>query len=388
MPRPVRSLLYAADRYPRRGAQENRLTEIFAEVLRTSPRLARSVAGVAFKDIGGISDELCLAEVTTQFQLAGGAERPDIRVTFDDGPRGMQRVFYIEDKLYAGLTEAQKGGYTATGEAPIVLIAPEHRDDVHPESFKQTTWSAVAAEAWRLGVESAASSPVGWPEYAWTPDAPGEVRLLAEFAAYLEREIDVRSQASLTTKDLEILPDAQVAVLRWDGLFDVIQQRLAKDPGTRAKTARFGPDGQVGRLGTGWDLRLKPDDRGWPALHQHWERNEQSAPAQDDRFSAPSLLMAASVPWDLPADQVPAVGVGITVGCANGWPYGLGEDEHLYRAARAQRFTLGITGSTRLRIFKTRPLRDLTGYPTLEDQANEIVMWARKVIKEFETLGL
>ena len=63
MSRPPRSLLYAADRYPRRGAQENRLTEIFAEVLRTSPRLSRWLAAIAF-EVEAI-DEDARMDVTT-----------------------------------------------------------------------------------------------------------------------------------------------------------------------------------------------------------------------------------------------------------------------------------------------------------------------------------
>lgn len=383
MSRPPRSLLYAADRYPRRGAQENRLTEIFAEVLRTSPRLSRWLAAIAF-EVEAI-DEDARMDVTTQFQLAGGAERPDIRVTLEGGPHRTPRTFYIEDKLDALFTAAQQSGYPNARNAPIVLIASKQRPEAH-ESFIQITWSEVAREAWVLGVDST-SPGLAWLDYAWTPDAPSEVRMLAELVAYLEREMGVRPQASLTTKDLEVLPDAHAVVSRWEGLFTLIEQELSQNPGLRATTARFGSDGWVGPLGTGWDLRLNPPNCGWPALDAHWERHEQDAPTKDDRFSCPSLLMAPSAPWDPGADRVPSTGVGMTVGCTNGWPDGLREGDELYNAARKRGFTLGITGGDRGRIFRTRALAALTTYPTLQDQAEDIVQWARRVREEFRTLG-
>ena len=78
---------------------------------------------------------------------------------------------------------------------------------------------------------------------------PAKSGMLAELVAYLEREMGVRSQASLTTKDLEVLPDAHAVVSRWEGLFTLIEQELSQNPGLRATTARFGSDGWAGRSG-------------------------------------------------------------------------------------------------------------------------------------------
>jgi hypothetical protein len=215
---------------------------------------------------------------------------------------------------------------------------------------------------------------------------PREIRMLAELVAYLEREIGVRSQANLTNEDLELLLNAHRVVGQWEGLFELIEQQLAESPGSRDKTARLGPDGQVSPLGTGWDLRLNPPSGGWPALDAHRERNDGKAPTPELRWSVPSLLIAPSAPWTPTGDDAPAVGVGMTVGCTKGWPDGLREDEDLFRAARERGFTFGITGGNRGRIFHTGPRRlDDGANPRSPGGRHRFV--AREVLEEFRTLG-
>jgi hypothetical protein len=313
----ARSLLFAADRYPRTGAPENRLTEISAEVQRTSPSLVRWLATIACRTTESEISEFARIDVTTQFRLASGAERPDIRVTLGDG-RGRQLLFYVEAKLDAALTAAQQAGYLATRPNPVILIALERRPDAH-DWFVQATWAEVADEAWRLGIAHGSGPGLDWPDSAWTHDAPGEFRMLAELVAYLDIGIGVSSQASLTSDDLELVLDAHRVVGQWDRLFELIQKQLRKNPGLRDNTDRLAPEGQVGRSGTGWDIRLNPSSRGWPALDAYWDRNGGEAPTPEDHWSVPSLLIATRAPWDPAGYGLPAVGVGMTVGFTNGW---------------------------------------------------------------------
>lgn len=390
MSSPVRSLLSAADRYPRRGAPENRLTEIFAEVLRTSPRLCAWLAQIAFPEL--TAPAATTATVSTQFQLAGGTQRPDIRVVLGDG-----HTFYVEDKIDAESTAAQVAGYSATHDAPVVVVARQQRADL--PHFKQRTWADVAHEIRQIGTESASRADSGWPAYAWTAQAPSEVRMLAELASYLERELQVTSQAALTTADLENLRAAQGTVSRWEGLFTLIEAQLAEHPGTRGDTLRMDADGHPGPLWrhrhlgseawSGWNLLLRPDkhEDGWPVLLALWELSE-NAPPLEDRFVVATLLMAPAASWDPgDAEDGPAIGVGMTVAYTNGWPVGLRENEDLRATAERAGFRLHVTGGDRGRIFRTRRLAEFGEHLALEDQADEIGRWARETLEEFTTLG-
>ena len=381
-----RLLLDAADAYPRASAPENRLTEILAEVLRTSPQLLTFLASRAFPADEAEIKNQCVGgryEVETQFSLGAGRERPDLRVRFLSTHGGHDHRFYIENKLGAAPTPAQLDGYRTAGSSPVILVhlgSPPEWSKV--ARFIPTSWTDVAREAFRLGVSWAHQHGSAWPDYALTSNAPSEYRMLAELCRYLEREVQVTIPRPLTTSDLEILPSVLDTRARWDQLKKLIDAELSENPGI---AKRFDP--WEGRP-LDWSFSLLPQD-GWPALQRYWETvGEDAAPPEAERWMRPGIIMSLSIPWAPSEVQTPSVGVGIGVHLGAEWLPGLREHESFYRAARDAGFEFGATWrGTVGRVIKTLNLKelDLPG-KTLDEQAAEIVQWTRDTLQILSTL--
>jgi len=128
-----RSLLDSADAYPRAGARENRLTEIFAAVLRTTPELVRWLVRRGFALETDEDLAWCTAgsyAVDTQFTLGDGSERPDMRIWCPDADRPK---LFIEDKIDAAFTRAQKDGYRSIMSPDrVIAIVPARRSGESP----------------------------------------------------------------------------------------------------------------------------------------------------------------------------------------------------------------------------------------------------------------
>jgi hypothetical protein len=373
-----RSLLDSADSYPP-SAPENRLTEIFAEVVRTSPDLLRWLVCKAFGNEVERDDARALSiygsyKVETQFSLRGGSERPDMQISLQAGTATGHDLFYIENKFGAAATAAQLNDYPATGMRPVIVILPEGQSWPKESRFVKLTWTDVARQVARLGQQGRGHANEPWPDYAMGPDVPSQLRMLAELARYLEG-LGVNAPRPLTGADLDILPRVLDIRERWDRLLHLIEAGLERDPGLRERALPFR---ELGRLA--WELRLKAR---WPALERHWQE-------QGYEYDEPGgkLIMAAQMSWAGPTVEEPSIGVGITVLTYAGWPPGLGPDEPYQVAAERADFRIGTTWSGRAaQIMKTKPMREFASEDkTLDEQAESIVTWARDALAQLETL--
>jgi len=264
MPHPRRkTLLEAADSYPQWGVPENRLTEIFAEVLRTSPQLTAWLIRHRIPELADLNGKPY--DVKTQFILDGGSERPDMQIDID----GVGRYIYVENKLDAELTHAQANGYAAVRDPHVLLaIVPAGRvsEFSFPPNFQVLTWEHVSSESYRIGRD--------WGKGAWrlgalSPAAPGEYRLLAEFCRYFEEDLGMSIGEPVDRADVAVLAGAEVALQRWNDLRDLVTRKLGDNDELRDKWSetRLWYPYQEGRNADkntlGWELRMNAP---WGAL--------------------------------------------------------------------------------------------------------------------------
>lgn len=374
-----RGLLEAADAYRHDSEPENRLTEIFAEVLETAPELARWIAARAF-DADDRTAESWTADdgyvVRTQSRFDTG-EQPDMRVEFV-GPDQPPGALFIENKIHAGWTRWQELGYPSV-QGKVLVVSPKGRTPPGGDPrLVPVRWIEVARAADRIGRRWARPSPDKWRELAMSPEAPGQARLLAEFVGYLEREdVDVIVPGPLTTEDIEIVPRAVITVDRWNALFALVAERFGDL--TDERPERWDTDQPARKEGfTGWSLRLGTDVP-WPALEQlnlTWTLRE--------------LLLASEATW-IPRSAVgPAFGVGISISTKAGWPSGLQPGGSLRLAIeKTPRITLGMTWKGTVgRIFATLPLREVASHENLDAQAEAVVAWARDQLDLITSIGI
>jgi hypothetical protein len=374
------SLLDAADSYPPAGASENRLTEIVAAVLRTSPQLTSWLLRQAFHPESPESQAVSgQYDVSTQFILPSTAERPDMRIK-----RPSQPSLFVENKLDALYTAAQKNQYRSAVPGSDRIVAIVKKDRAHESPFElRTTWSDLYLEIRHIGRNWAANC---WPDRAWKPDAPAEYRLLAELATYLQRELGLVDDP-ITHNDLELLPRAKAVLTRWDQLFHRVEEALRMEPGLDASQQHgeeWEDSGHKVKRTLGWDLHLQGD---WPALTRHWEtayESGQMSEAQwEDLWQLASLIMAPDITWSGTPSAEPAVGVGVSVPYQLEWPPGLQEGDPLRAAAETAGFTFGTTYRGRVgRVFQTLELGQVANDDTtLEHQADHIISWARTTLR-------
>jgi hypothetical protein len=244
---------------------EDAHTELFAELLRIN-----ELADAFTKELLGFQMERATLEeqkVETQWQNIEGSGRPDVAI------RAPGHFVLVENKLEAGLTKNQPGGYLEelaswkssheSGMAVLCLQVPASR----LESIARKVWEAlklpldtgVAAEAERVGIRL-----ITWQQ---TAAVFSGVALSNPVAAYLRDcflelipTLVVRTPLELNEERLKMIEDLAVqnAVI---ALQDTLSQ-LRRKVGERG----YKPPGQPGGTATfsyqGFTLR-RADNMGW-----------------------------------------------------------------------------------------------------------------------------
>ncbi len=382
-----RSLLGAADSRRRESEPEDRLTEILAEVLRTSPLLTSWLVKKAFEDADEDVAVRCEYEVDAQVSLTGGG-RPDVEIRFPAG--GPEGRLFCESKIRAGWTEWQRRGYPAAPwPARFLVLSPGRKgfDDLDPserQKFRSVRWKDLARATDRLGTSWNGRS---WRSSAMDPDAPGQYRLLAELVSYLEREdVDVMIPGPITDDDLEVLQGVDDVVARWrqfrNLVLEEVQGRLGSNLYTKSWEKNWDPQNPKARkvaysltlrYGAGWE------GAAWPAL---------ASALEEPRWSWQELILAPNAPWM--NQDVPCVGIGIGLGKLPEWSDEMTEWAKLRDAIWAKEGAwLGPTNRNKIyRIVLARPLSSFTaGVETLDAQAEDAVTWALEALDDLVKLS-
>jgi len=173
---------------------EDRLTEIFAAVLRGAPELLETVLQrVRRESVGRFELEApplpaahaCI--VRTQFMLDGGG-RPDMVIEWADADRRRRKMIF-EHKITAPLTLHEKTRYptvAAGGGYRPVLVAPVGWSDSDlPEEYVRIDWRDLALDAHKIGRRRLGP---GWRTVPAGPDLPSDLHLLNELIGYIERK--------------------------------------------------------------------------------------------------------------------------------------------------------------------------------------------------------
>ena len=283
-----RSLLDSADSYPP-SAPENRLTEIFAEVLRTSPDLLCWLVCKAFKSEVDGDDAKALSvyskyQVDTQFSLSGGAERPDMQISLQAGTATSRDLFYIENKFGAAATAAQANDYPATGTRPVIVIVPEGQSWPRESRFVRLTWNDVARQIDRLGQEGTAHGERTMARLRYGPICPEPISD-ARGVRSLSRgtRCDRRAPAH-HCRSGHTPPTSWTYTSAGTSSCTSSKAGCGEAPGLRKQAVRFGELGELA-----WELWLKAS---WPALERHWR--EQGY--EFDELGG-KLIMAPQMSW-------------------------------------------------------------------------------------------
>jgi hypothetical protein len=308
LPVSARLLLEAADRRERHG--EDRLTEIFATVLRGEPRLMAWLAGEAFRDpaLASVVWEQRHYAVSTQVWLSPKA-RPDMLVEVGH-PAARGRVI-CEHKSDAAvpLTDAERVEYARhAGDQPLIAIVPTAWRPKLPKQYLRLTWHQVAQAADAIGRRHAGR---GWRRDAETPAAAAGQRLLHELISYLERHaVDDPIIEPLSQLDLVAFQRAKASLDAIRTLFEGIARHrsLAGDEGDAIEISSRRPGT---RTSPGVDSWYATYERDWAALgpgHGGWAE----------------LLVDRTDPWRSPERRLdePALGVGYSfeLRAGRGWP--------------------------------------------------------------------
>ena len=257
-----RSLLSAADSRRRDSEPEDRLTEILAVVLTSSPNLAGWLVQRAFPGMTSDDALSCCSygsyEVVTQVGLVGGG-RPDMEFRFAQGcePGG---GLYCENKIHARWTRWQSEGYPAVKRGRIVFLSPTGR---LPPGLPEEQALKLVALKWNDvgdqidGIGRAWAGP-RWDRAAMAPDAPSEYRLLVELLIYLRGEgLYMTVRSPLTPEDLGDLPKMDDVVGRWKQFRDLVRNEALT-------TRREAPGAKAG-----WEKNWDPEGRGQVRLQPH-----------------------------------------------------------------------------------------------------------------------
>lgn len=198
MPPAAETILDALDRVPH-VRREDRLTEVFAYVLRTVPELACWLV----LRVGTIpAPRTKTITVCTQGSLSGSG-RPDLLLEYVAAD-GRQVRLLSELKITAGLTSYQETGYAGWDKDAVVLIAPHDAKFGDAMSLFDgvVTWLEVAAKVDQLGSSLAEGR---WRTAALNPAAPSCLRCLAELVTLLEREeVGVSSMSVIDEPTVEV----------------------------------------------------------------------------------------------------------------------------------------------------------------------------------------
>ncbi len=362
------SLLDAADSYRPGSERENRLTEIFASVLRAAPRLVGWLSEQAFGVNAEAAQDWASSGYSVRTQRGLSSGRPDMEIEFHDPARPPTRLFFCENKIDAPPTPLQTAGYCGIeSRIPILFISPTG-ERPNPR-FVSIGWQQLADEVDQLGRRWAAEFNAGnWRSSSMRPEAPSQYRMLAELLRYLERQnVGVKVAGPLTEHDLRVVPHLREVRERWDLLFEYACEELYK-LGFEGEPARWQIDkGGRTRDWTGWELWAWVEDK--PVL---------------DRLSAnPETvwrgLILAPENWVTAEQDQPTIGAGVSVWLEADWPEGLRPGEPLRLAVEDAGFRVTGTWQGQIgRVFDTRALSDVVSEEekSLRGQAERIARWA------------
>lgn len=175
MPTPPTTLLEAFDRYPF-GRREDRVTEVFAAVLRLVPDLTSWFLEATHMPpaAGGV-------KVETQ-NVRGGAGRPDMVLDYFDLENDSRRLL-SEHKLSADPTSYQLDAYPEWSRDKLALVAPAGYRGL-PGFDSYLTWVQVAQAIDLLGQRAGQK----WRAAAVDPESPSWLHVLLELVILLERQ--------------------------------------------------------------------------------------------------------------------------------------------------------------------------------------------------------
>lgn len=222
----ARTILEALDRFPY-DRREDRLTEVFAYVLRTVPELTHWLIGCVDTLADPCRSEP--AEIFTQGAIVGSG-RPDLRVEYKDRG-GEQRVLLSEHKINSPLTPFQRAGYPGWERDALILIVPDGAGYQQAEFAGCLTWLDVAEALVKLGERPASEQ---WRAAAFKPQAPSSLRCLHELLRLLEIE-DVGVNRMDAIDDAAVKAYARMADVR--DMLETFLRLIARDERLQPATA-------------------------------------------------------------------------------------------------------------------------------------------------------
>jgi hypothetical protein len=318
VPASARLLLEAADRRERHG--EDRLTEVFATVLRGEPALLAWLASEAL-GVPGLASAAWRQQdyaIATQLWLSRTA-RPDM---------------VIELSAHAGGN-------------PLVAIVPTAWSGALPAEYRRVTWHQVAQAADAIGRHRAGRR---WRFAAEMPTASAGQRLLHELVSYLERHaVDQPIVEPLSQLDLVTFSRARAATEAVRRLFELI----ARHP---ALTAVGGEPLVVDARtpATGRERWYATYAREWPGLgegHGGWAE-----------------LLVGPTDWWRPVERrldEPALGAGYSFALSDGkgWPPALSPDSRWAADLREKdEIEVAAEDPSRGRVFRTIYLAEVMAH--------------------------
>ena len=385
VPEAAQSIVEAVDRYPRDGADENRLTELFATLLRSDHEM---VAWLTEKAWG--NSELAREwiaggyHVTTQATISV-TSRPDLEIRFlgITQPPGNGRLF-CEHKLNAAETAPQRLGYPDLRDADRLIGIKSAVGPRLTGISTVATWNDVAraidtlarAESLRLGINGRR-----WRRHVDDPRTTSRELRRYEFLEYLRRKDPaVRTNDPLSTLDVATFARARSSLYTVRDLFGLIVASHQLD-GLRTNEGivsrrSFGPDAaayEVKEAKDSWSIALREN---WPALVDYagtyWVE----------------LTIAAYDDWTPQPVGEPAIGIGYSFDLREGsWPADIAPGSAGSERLASQEITTKVGAEGWIgRCFKTlylgeAPSRGLS----LTDQAEWIAVWVRDALRSIES---
>jgi hypothetical protein len=223
----AQSLVEAVDRYPRDGADENRLTELFATVVRSDRRLLSWLAGKAW-GVAAPTNEWVAGgyQVKTQVTISP-TSRPDLEVEFlgTSRPPGDGRLF-CEHKLNAAEAEPQRLGYPDLRSSDKLVGIKSAVGPPLTGIPVVLTWSDVAREVDQLARTEMAQFGVDgrrWRSQIEDPHTPARELRRFELLEYLRRKDPaVRVNDPISTLDVATFARARATLYAIRDLFGLI----------------------------------------------------------------------------------------------------------------------------------------------------------------------
>jgi len=196
--------IWAAYSYP--AHPENRLTELCAATLATSPKLCAALLAAAEFEVAPRAE--AIEGLVTQRNVRG-VGRPDITLTARD-VHGRKVEVWFEHKLddTPWQISQSSGDYRRwldrqRHDARVIFVSPSRPPDLG--AMHWITWHQYAHKIDQIGRDWA-RGPI-WVDEAMRHDAAAEFRALRELLFYLESE-DLGMARSITENDLDVFAKA------------------------------------------------------------------------------------------------------------------------------------------------------------------------------------